>query len=61
MFGNGLKPTVWKAFRERFGIKVIREFYGSTEGNTNVGKLMSGYILINSVCLTLLSNNFIFN
>jgi fatty-acyl-CoA synthase len=31
--GNGLRPDIWKAFSQRFGIKNIREFYGATEGN----------------------------
>ena len=31
--GNGLRPDIWHAFSERFGIKRIREFYGATEGN----------------------------
>lgn len=31
--GNGLAPDVWESFQRRFGIAVIREFYGSTEGN----------------------------
>jgi fatty-acyl-CoA synthase len=31
--GNGLRPDIWQAFSERFGIKRIREFYGATEGN----------------------------
>lgn len=29
--GNGMRPDVWEAFRDRFGIKHIREFYGATE------------------------------
>jgi fatty-acyl-CoA synthase len=32
--GNGLRPDVWEAFQERFGIPKIIEFYGATEGNT---------------------------
>jgi fatty-acyl-CoA synthase len=32
--GNGLRPDVWTAFQERFGIPKIIEFYGATEGNT---------------------------
>ena len=32
-FGNGLRPDIWLAFKKRFGIKSIGEFYGSTEGN----------------------------
>ncbi|MDH5752646.1 MAG: AMP-binding protein, partial [Deltaproteobacteria bacterium] len=31
--GNGLRPDIWPSFVERFGIKHIREFYASTEGN----------------------------
>ncbi|MCH8888741.1 MAG: long-chain-acyl-CoA synthetase [SAR324 cluster bacterium] len=33
ILGNGLRPDIWPAFRERFGIADIREFYASTEGN----------------------------
>jgi fatty-acyl-CoA synthase len=31
--GNGLRPDIWGAFRDRFGIRDIREFYGATEGS----------------------------
>src|SRR5690606_17680973 len=31
--GNGLRPDIWSAFRTRFGIPHIREFYAATEGN----------------------------
>jgi acyl-CoA synthetase (AMP-forming)/AMP-acid ligase II len=31
--GNGLRPDIWRGFKERFGIERIAEFYGSTEGN----------------------------
>ncbi|MGB3625316.1 MAG: long-chain-acyl-CoA synthetase [Henriciella sp.] len=31
--GNGLGSDIWAAFEERFGLKKIVEFYGSTEGN----------------------------
>ena len=31
-FGNGLRPDVWNAFKKRFNIPVIAEFYGATEG-----------------------------
>jgi fatty-acyl-CoA synthase len=34
--GNGLRPDVWVPFRERFGIRRIREFYASTEGNCSL-------------------------
>ncbi|XP_054711773.1 long-chain fatty acid transport protein 1-like isoform X2 [Uloborus diversus] len=36
MFGNGLRPQIWKQFVERFNIANIGELYGSTEGNANV-------------------------
>src|SRR5690606_5828374 len=31
--GNGLRPDIWEAFRERFGVRELREFYAATEGN----------------------------
>lgn len=34
--GNGLRPKIWTEFVERFNIKQVGEFYGSTEGNANV-------------------------
>lgn len=37
MFGNGLRPQIWKSFVKRFGVKQIGEFYGATEGNSNLG------------------------
>jgi solute carrier family 27 fatty acid transporter 1/4 len=37
MFGNGLRPQIWQQFVDRFNIKQINEFYGSTEGNCSVG------------------------
>jgi solute carrier family 27 fatty acid transporter 1/4 len=36
MFGNGLRPNIWKEFVERFQIKNICELYGATEGNANL-------------------------
>jgi fatty-acyl-CoA synthase len=34
--GNGLRPDVWEAFRDRFKIPQILEFYASTEGNVTM-------------------------
>ncbi|MEJ0027632.1 MAG: long-chain-acyl-CoA synthetase [Rhizomicrobium sp.] len=34
--GNGLRPEIWKNFRERFAIPKIIEFYGATEGNVSM-------------------------
>lgn len=39
MIGNGLRPSIWSEFKQRFGIERITEFYASSEGNigfTNV-------------------------
>lgn len=36
MIGNGLRPEIWEQFVERFKIQKIGEFYGSTEGNSNL-------------------------
>ena len=38
MIGNGLRPQIWSAFVERFKVPNIAEFYGSTEGNSNISK-----------------------
>ncbi len=32
MYGNGMRPDVWKRFRERFNIPCVNEFFNSTEG-----------------------------
>lgn len=34
--GNGLRPEVWGAFKARFNIPRIFEFYASTEGNVSL-------------------------
>jgi fatty-acyl-CoA synthase len=34
--GNGLRPDVWEAFKARFRIPRIFEFYASTEGNVSL-------------------------
>lgn len=39
MFGNGLRPQIWTQFASRFNISQIAEFYGSTEGNSNLMNL----------------------
>lgn len=54
MFGNGLRPQIWTKFVERFGIKEIFEFYGATEGNSNLGK--SNFVLaLFVVCINIIS------
>ena len=31
--GNGLRPSIWKDFKQRFGIQKVLELYASSEGN----------------------------
>lgn len=49
MFGNGLRPDVWKAFRDRFSIDTIIEFFNSTEGVFNTVNIARGDHLANAV------------
>src|SRR5262249_35241064 len=37
--GAGLRPDIWTAFQERFGIPRIVEMYGATEGNVALQNL----------------------
>ncbi len=42
MVGNGLRPSIWNEFKDRFGIEQVAELYASSEGNigfTNVFNL----------------------
>jgi fatty-acyl-CoA synthase len=34
--GNGLRPDIWPQFQERFRLRKVIEFYGSTEGNISL-------------------------
>jgi acyl-CoA synthetase (AMP-forming)/AMP-acid ligase II len=54
--GNGLRPDIWVEFQERFGIPLVREYYGATEGTTAlvnftgrvgmVGRLLPGMAIV---------------
>jgi len=54
--GNGLRPDIWQEFQRRFGIPLVREYYGATEGNSMainitgrpgmVGRLLMGAKLL---------------
>jgi citronellyl-CoA synthetase len=33
MIGNGLRPSIWNEFKDRFGIDTVAELYASSEGN----------------------------
>jgi citronellyl-CoA synthetase len=39
--GNGLRPGIWKPFKERFGINEILELYASSEGNIGFTNLFN--------------------
>lgn len=55
--GNGLRPDIWETFQDRFGVPLMREFYGATEGNAPlfniegrpgmVGRLRPGQVIVN--------------
>jgi acyl-CoA synthetase (AMP-forming)/AMP-acid ligase II len=49
MYGNGLRPDVWKAFRDRFGIAAIAELFGSTEGVITLVNVAKGDFLAESI------------
>ncbi|XP_026756910.2 long-chain fatty acid transport protein 4-like [Galleria mellonella] len=36
IYGNGLRPQIWRDFLQRFNIEDVIEFYGATEGNANI-------------------------
>lgn len=48
--GNGLRPTIWEDFTQRFRIKQIGEFYGATECNCSIanldGKVLEGAAIL---------------
>ncbi|WP_396588423.1 long-chain-acyl-CoA synthetase [Bermanella sp. R86510] len=39
--GNGMRPSIWNAFKARFGINRIMEFYASSEGNIGFTNLLN--------------------
>jgi citronellyl-CoA synthetase len=39
--GNGLRPNIWKQFKERFGIEDVVELYASSEGNIGMINLLN--------------------
>jgi citronellyl-CoA synthetase len=41
VMGNGLRPDIWEAFKSRFGISRVSEFYGSSEGNIGFINLLN--------------------
>ena len=41
LMGNGLRPDIWTAFKERFGIDRVVEFYGASEGNAAFANVLN--------------------
>ncbi len=41
MVGNGLRPSIWKTFKDRFGIEQIAELYGASEGNIGFSNFLN--------------------
>ncbi len=39
--GNGLRASIWNEFKERFAIKKVMEFYGSSEGNIGFTNILN--------------------
>lgn len=56
IFGNGLKAQIWKEFVTRFNIPRVAEFYGSTEGNANIGKPILNRLILCHQCATKITN-----
>ncbi|KIW33349.1 uncharacterized protein PV07_00206 [Cladophialophora immunda] len=48
-YGNGLRPDVWEAFRDRFGIPTILEFYGASEATATMLNYNRGSLGVGSV------------
>ena len=56
IFGNGLRPEIWKDFKKRFGITRVGEFYGASETpsvfanllnfNNTVGYCSAPYVIV---------------
>ena len=41
VIGNGLRPSIWKDFKTRFGIKEVLEIYGASESNIGFSNLLN--------------------
>ncbi|KAF2717452.1 acetyl-CoA synthetase-like protein [Polychaeton citri CBS 116435] len=49
MFGNGLRPDIWRRFQERFAVPRINEFFNSTEGVFTLMNVAQGSHRVGSV------------
>jgi citronellyl-CoA synthetase len=41
MVGNGLRPSIWQAFKQRFAVERVVELYASSEGNIGFTNLLN--------------------
>ncbi|RMH85355.1 long-chain-acyl-CoA synthetase [Pseudomonas sp. AOB-7] len=41
MVGNGLRPSLWQAFKQRFAVERVVELYASSEGNIGFTNLLN--------------------
>lgn len=41
VIGNGLRPSIWHAFKQRFDIKEVLEIYGASESNVGFSNLLN--------------------
>ena len=41
MIGNGMRPTIWDEFKQRFGVKEVLELYASSEGNVGFSNVFN--------------------
>jgi citronellyl-CoA synthetase len=41
IMGNGLRPSIWRGFKRRFGIDRVIEFYASSEGNIGFSNILN--------------------
>jgi len=49
MYGNGLRPDVWRRFQERFNVPEVAEFFNSTEGLFGLQNWCRGDFTTNAV------------
>ncbi|EMD91332.1 hypothetical protein COCC4DRAFT_161772 [Bipolaris maydis ATCC 48331] len=50
-WGNGMRPDVWEAFRERFNIPIIHELYAATDGLGSMTNRNAGPFTANCIAL----------
>ncbi len=41
MIGNGMRPTIWNKFKQRYGVEEVMELYASSEGNVGFSNILN--------------------